>query len=81
VLRRRALPAGLQITLLIDGRAVVLPKSDAKAIAPQVLLYSSGELNAFELTVLREGSAEGFRAAPAAQDDSIVFTALPEVAR
>ena len=81
VLRRRTLPAGLQASLLIDGRPVVLPKPDAKAVAPQVLLYSSGELNAFELTVLREGSAEGFRAAPAAQDDSIVFTPLPAAAR
>ena len=79
VLRRRTLPAGLQLTLVVEGRPVVLPKPDAKDAAPQVLLYSSGELNVFELTVLREGGADGFRAAPASQDDSIVFTVLPQV--
>ena len=79
VLRRRTLPAGLQMTLLVEGRPVVLPKPDAKDPAPQLLLYSSGELNVFELTVVREGSGDGFRAAPAVQDDSIVFTVLPEV--
>lgn len=79
VLRRRSLPAGLQMTLLVEGRPVVLPTPDAKDPSPQVLLYASGELNVFELTVLREGTADGFRVSPAAQDDSIVFTVLPEV--
>lgn len=81
VLRRRTLPAGLQISLVVEGRAVVLPKPDAKDPAPQVLLYSSGELNAFELTVMRDGSTDGFRVAPAVQDDSITFTVLPETAK
>jgi len=87
-LRARKLPSGLTLTLVVDGRQVVLkpatadnkPKtidklktdedklkigigetlqtSDAKDnVAPQVMIYSSGDLSSFELTVLRDSAS------------------------
>jgi general secretion pathway protein H len=53
----RKLPAGLDMTVLIDGRKIVLPPAKIKdeERKPHVLLFSSGELNLFELTLEREG--------------------------
>ena len=64
-LRARALPAGLEIALSIEDRAIVLPKrTDPKAmvkapvdLTPQVMLYSSGELTGFQLRLTRSGTA------------------------
>ena len=61
VLRRpRELPAGLFISLVIEGREIVLDAAQASPSdsmpTPQVLLLSSGELNSFELTLKRAGS-------------------------
>ena len=56
----RELPAGLLITLMIEGREVVLddPKAapGAAPLTPQVLLLSSGEINSFVLTLRRAGT-------------------------
>lgn len=61
-LRARTLPAGLELALSIEDRPVVLPaRTDAKRhdapkdLTPQVMLYSSGELTSFKLTLLRTG--------------------------
>ncbi len=61
-LRARTLPAGLALALNIEDRAVVLPaRTDAKRkdapkdLTPQIMLYSSGELSSFKLTLLRSG--------------------------
>jgi hypothetical protein len=59
------------LTLRVEGRPVVLPKVDAKDAMPQVMLFSSGELNVFEITVMREASPDGFRILPGANEDSI----------
>lgn len=77
-LRRRAFPEGLETALRVDGRPVVLPKSDAKDHTPQIMLFSSGELNAFEVTVARVGGADGFRVAPAPSGDAIAVSALSD---
>jgi general secretion pathway protein H len=76
-LRRRHLPDGLLLSLVVDGRAVVLPKEGAKEAAPQVLLYSSGELNPFELTLRRDGVPGGFRIAAGGDEDRLEAVALP----
>lgn len=61
-LRARTLPAGLEFSLSIEDRAVVLPKrADPKAkapvdLTPQVMLFSSGELTSFKLRLLRPGT-------------------------
>ena len=57
--------------LKVEGKAVVLPKPDATDPAPQIMLFSSGELNVFELTVTRDGANEGFQHGPGGNDDSI----------
>ena len=61
-LRARTLPAGLEMALSIEDRALVLPartdaaRADApKDLTPQVMLFSSGELTSFKLTLLRTG--------------------------
>jgi general secretion pathway protein H len=76
-LRRRRLPDGLLMTLSVEGKPIVLPKPDAKDPTPQVMLFSSGELNLFELTVMRDGTEQGFRLTPGANDDSVELTDLP----
>ena len=61
-LRARTLPAGLEIALSVEDRAIVLPKrTDPKAkapvdLTPQVMLYSSGELTSFKLQLARTGT-------------------------
>ena len=65
-LRPRRLAHGLQLKVVVDGRTVKLhakAKSNG-ALAPQVVLYSSGDLSTFELTVRRPGTARGFLIKP-----------------
>lgn len=81
--RARHLPPGLQMTLRIEGREVVLPRqkqdsTDASdALSPQIMLFSSGELNLFELTLVRDGSGDSVRFAPAEDSDRIEVTTEP----
>jgi general secretion pathway protein H len=53
----RKLPAGIDMTLLIEGRQIILPPASIadEERRPQILLFSSGELNLFELTLGRKG--------------------------
>lgn len=67
--RRRTLPAGLELELAVEGRRIVLPRADAKDPAPQILLFSSGELSSFELTLRREDGADGRGASVRIQPD------------
>jgi general secretion pathway protein H len=56
VLRLRKLPYGLDFKLKVDTRPVVLKKpADAKDKTPQLMIYSSGDLSQFEVTLEREG--------------------------
>jgi general secretion pathway protein H len=76
--RPRQLPAGLAMTVSIEGRPIVLPPAEAEAadLAPQILLHSSGDLNLFELTLQRESGEAGVRFAPSANSDRIEVTDL-----
>ncbi len=59
-LRPRALPAGVAVKIVVDGRIVKLPKNlrpHHGALAPQVMLYSSGDLSSFSVTLWRHGDA------------------------
>ncbi|HEX7416436.1 MAG TPA: type II secretion system minor pseudopilin GspH [Steroidobacteraceae bacterium] len=54
-LRLRTLPDGLALRLTVEGRAVVLKHpAEADEPVPHVMLFSNGDLTAFELTVQRE---------------------------
>lgn len=78
-LRARALESSVDPKLLVEGRPVVLPEREAKNLAPQVLLYSSGELNSFQITVQRRTpDALGFRLEPRSDADELMVTNLPE---
>ena len=76
--RPRQLPPGLEMTLSIEGRRIVLPQAevDAADLAPQILLFSSGDLNLFELTLQRAASTQGVRFAPSANSDRIDITEI-----
>lgn len=89
VTRPRQLPPGISLTLLVEGSKIVLPateakvdedtanQSDAEAIElrPQIMLYSSGELSLFELTLQRKSGA-GVRIKPSGTSDRIEATVL-----
>jgi general secretion pathway protein H len=68
-LRARILPEDLRLVVRIEGRTVVLPKRpDQKSkkienLAPQVMLFSSGELNSFEMLLERAGGGKRIRIA------------------
>jgi general secretion pathway protein H len=67
VLRLRKLPYGLDFKLKVDTRPVVLKKpADAKDKTPQLMIYSSGDLSQFEVTLEREG---GERSVTIVEDD------------
>ena len=62
-LRRRTLPPDVELVLAVDGREVLVEREGRRArdaaetLAPQVAVFSSGELTPFELFVV-----EGFAA-------------------
>jgi len=56
LLRPRTLPPGLETRLLVEGRPVILPQREADRPSPQIMLFSSGDLNSFELTLRRPGT-------------------------
>jgi general secretion pathway protein H len=76
-LRGRKLPPSLEVTLAVEGRVVVIPNHDAKDLSPQILLFSSGDLNDFDLTVKRRGADLGFRLAPDTATYEVHLTDLP----
>jgi len=78
LMRLRHLPKGLDIELAVDGRKIKLPAEEVKddELAPQVLLFSSGDLNLFELTLRRQPQGTGVRIAPSAAEDRIEAKAL-----
>jgi len=75
----RKLPPGLDMEVRIEGRPIVLPREQETRndAAPQIMLFSSGDLNLFELTLRREVTGEAARFAPAKDSDRIEVAALP----
>jgi general secretion pathway protein H len=82
ITQARKLPAGLDMTVLIEGRKIVLPPAQIKddERRPHVLLFSSGELNLFELILEREGGKK-VRFKPGSASENIeVIEVLPSPA-
>jgi general secretion pathway protein H len=83
ILRLRRLPYGLDVKLKVETRPVVLKKpDDANDKTPQVMIYSSGDLTQFEVSLERDG---GLRYVTINQDDKgalakadMVDTTMPE---
>jgi general secretion pathway protein H len=66
LLRARALPDGLDLALSVEDRPIVLPaRSDPRKraasldLTPQVMIYSSGDLTRFRLTLTRAAAHRG----------------------
>jgi general secretion pathway protein H len=67
VLKLRRLPYGLDVKLKVETRPVVLKKpQDAKDKTPQVMVFSSGDMTQFEVTLERDS---GLRTVTINQDD------------
>ena len=66
-LTARKLPDGLDFKLVVEARPVVLTRpKDAKDKAPQVMIFSNGDLTSFSATLEREG---GVRSVTLTQDE------------
>lgn len=80
IVQSRKLPKGIDMTLVVEGRPMILPAADVgdDELAPQILLYSSGELSLFELTLQRRGGV-GVRFTPSTTTDRIDVTNLAAV--
>jgi len=78
-MRPRRLPTGVTMQVSIEGRPIILPREQSRAdeLSPQVMLFSSGDLNLFELTLRRAATGEAIQFKPAADSDRIAVTALP----
>jgi len=73
----RKLPAGIGVQLTVDSRPVVLRRPlDARDKTPQVMLYSSGDLTSFAITLERDG---GVRSVTLAQDEQGQVVEKPQV--
>ena len=61
-LRKRSLPSGVSLQVVVDGRQIKLADSaggDSGALTPQVMLYASGDLSSFSITLERAGTGRG----------------------
>lgn len=72
-MRSRKVPPGIEVELFVDGRRITLPDAEQKPdeLAPQILLYSSGEMNLFEVLVRRGPGGPGFHVKPSETEDTI----------
>ena len=81
-LRARALPAGLSIALSVENKTIVLPagadpekkgrrdtsmKGSLPDLTPQLMLFSSGDLTPFKLTIERSGTGRSTVVSSSAQ--------------
>jgi len=81
ITRAHKLPAGVEMTVQVEGRKIVLPTSqaDESERKPQVLLYSSGEMNLFELDLESSGH-KGASIKPGSASDNIEIGELAAAA-
>lgn len=64
-LRDRELPAGIKPQVVVEGRTIVLDRkkkdTELDDFAPQVLIFSNGDLSSFDLALQRDGSDQRAR--------------------
>jgi hypothetical protein len=72
-MRARKVPPGIDVQVFVDGRRITLPDAEQKPdeLAPQILLYSSGEMNLCEVLVRRGPDGPGFQVRPSETEDTI----------
>ena len=77
-LRARTLPAGLTLRLNVEGHDIVFkPPNKEDPKKPDIMIFSNGDLSAFELTVVRDDAARSVKVA-VDDKDHIAATAVPE---
>ena len=62
-LREREFPDGIMPRVVVEGRTIVLDAKkkkdkDVDDFAPQILIFSNGDLSSFEVTLAREGARD-----------------------
>jgi len=62
-LRERNFPEGIGPSVVVEGRALVLDsrKKDIEDFAPQVIIFSNGDLSSFEVALRRDGGEDQAR--------------------
>jgi general secretion pathway protein H len=76
LMRSRKLPQGIELQLAVDGRPVKLPEEEVPddELSPQVLLFSTGEMTLFQLTLRRGPQGAGVRIEPSQAEDRVEST-------
>ena len=62
-LREREFPEGLEPSVVLEGRPIVLDvkKKTIEDFKPQIMVFSNGDLSSFEITLQREGGGDKAR--------------------
>jgi general secretion pathway protein H len=62
-LRVRQFPEGIEPSIVVDGRKIVLDanKKEIEDFAPTILVFANGDLSSFEVLLAREGGGEQAR--------------------
>lgn len=66
-LREREFPEGIQPTVTVEGRSIVLDTrnrkrdTDLQDYSPDILIFANGDLSSFEVSLQREGSQDRAR--------------------
>ena len=87
-LRERRLPVGLDFSLVVEGREVVIAKpkdvgqlkDEVAELTPQVMLFSNGDTSDFALTLRRKSAAKS-TTLQSAEDGKISVGAVEEMSR
>ena len=76
-LREREFPEGLQPSVVLEGRPIVLDvkKKAVEDFTPQLMIFANGDLSSFEITLQREGG--GDKARIYTDDQSDILMMLP----
>jgi general secretion pathway protein H len=87
-LRERRLPVGLDFSLVVEGREVVIEKpkdvgqlkDEVAELTPQVMLFSNGDTSDFALTLRRRSAAKS-TTLQSAEDGRISVSAIEDMSR
>jgi general secretion pathway protein H len=62
-LRVRQFPEGIEPTVVVDGRKIVLDakKKEIEDFAPTIMMFANGDMSSFEVSLQREGGGETAR--------------------
>jgi general secretion pathway protein H len=62
-LRERELPDGLEPSMVVEGRPIVLDRDKKKLedFQPQIMIFANGDVSSFELALQREGAEQRAR--------------------